>query len=138
MSEQSAPQTITLDTQNSVQILLQYVEIGQKNGAFLLPESDILKRCKDVLVGGASDPEISVQQARQLLIQGCVKSQSKGCYTLDDASIVHKVCQYLSANLEASVQTPHVSVSTVSSVEDEDLSSLSAPVPLRTPGPRVV
>ena len=132
MSDQQAqPQVITLDSQNSAQILIQFVEVAQKAGAFLLPESDILKRCKDIILTGATDLEIDLSHARQLLIQGVHKGQSKGCFSLEDSSILHKVCQYVSANLkEASVPQQQ---------EDSDLSSLSAPVPLRTPsGPKVV
>lgn len=129
MSEQAQPQVITLNSKNSVEILISFIEAAQKHGSFLLAESDILKRCKDVLLSGATDPEITVLQARVLLIQGISKGQSKGAYSLEDASILHKVCQFVNANLNAESTTAK---------EDEDLSSLSAPVPLKTPGPKVV
>jgi hypothetical protein len=130
MSEQ--PTVITLDAKNSAEILISFVEVAQKAGSFLLPEADILKRCKDVLLGGATDPEINVAQARQLLIQGVQKGQSKGAFTLEESSILHKTCQYVSANLAADA-TP-----VAATAVDEDLSELSKPVPLRTPGPKVV
>jgi hypothetical protein len=134
MTEQSAPTVITLDAKNSAEILFTYVEQAQKAGAFLLAESDILKRCKDVLMSGATDPEINASQARQLLIQACQKGQAKGgAFSLDDASIIHKVCQYVGANLEAQTVSPPAPEPV-----DEDLSALSAAVPLRTPGPKVV
>jgi len=138
--QQPQQQVITLDAKNSAEILLSYVEVAQKAGAFLLPESDILKRCKDVLVSGATDPEISVSQARQLLIQACTKGQKNGgAYDLNDASIIHKVCQYVGANLEAPLvqaqQQPQLSAP---ADDDSSLSELSLPVPLRTPGPKVV
>jgi hypothetical protein len=144
-NQQQQPQVITLDAQNSAQILVQYVELAQKAGAFLLPESDILKRCRDVLLGGAADPEINVPQARQLLIQAVSKGQSKGAYTLDDASILHKVCQYVSANLSAEnaplppqEQQLQQQAQELQELPSSDLSDLSAPVPLRTPGPKTV
>ena len=135
--QQQQPQIITLNAQNSVEILGQYVEVAQKAGAFLLPESDILKRCKDVLLRGAQDPEINVPTARNLFIQAVNKGQSKGAYTLDDASILHKVCQYVAQNLSAEAPEPSASTEAPATSEGEDLNSLSDPVPLRS-GPRTV
>ena len=154
MAEQQ-PQVITLDSSNSVQIILQFIEVAQSKGSFLLSEAEILKRCKDVLVSNATDPEINVTQAKQLIIQAVIKGQSKGAFTLDDASILHKVCQYISSTLteqpqvqlqpqvqpqvqpQPQVQQPSPVVSQIQEIDD-DLSSLSDPVPLRTSRPRVV
>lgn len=150
------PQVITLNDTNTVQILVQYVEVAQKAGAFLLPESDLLKRCRDVLMHGATDNEVTAPLARQLLVQAVNKGQAKGAYSLDDASIVHKVCQYLSegqtqSQQQSQQQQPSQQPSQpqmqqqVEEVEeeseledDDDLNSLSAPVPLKTPRPKVV
>ena len=144
MSEQTqTPTTITLNAQNSVEILSSYVESAQSKGAFLLAESDILKRCRDVLLRGLVDKEINVPSARNLFIQAVNKGQSKGCYTLDDASILHNVCQYVSQNLSAEAPPvqqvqQQVQPQQVQQVQQvEDLSSLSDPVPLRM-GPRTV
>lgn len=131
--QQQQPTVITLDSKNSIEILTSYVELAQKHGAFLLPESDILKRCKDVLLKGAQDAEINVPTARNLFVQAVNKGQSKGAYTLDDASILHKVCQYVSQNLSAEV--PPVQQA---KPLDDDLDELSEPVPLRSSGPRTV
>lgn len=147
------PQVITLNDSNTVQILVQYVEVAQKSGAFLLPESDLLKRCRDVLIHGATDNEVTAPLAKQLLIQAVNKGQAKGAYSLDDASILHKVCQYLTegqgqSEAAAPVQSHQThqtqQVEEVAQVEedleeeDDDLNSLSAPVPLKTPRPKVV
>jgi hypothetical protein len=148
--EQQEPQVITLTLENSSQILLNYIEIANKAGSFLLQESDILKRCKDVLLSGAQDPEVNVVNARQLLIQGIIKGQGKGAYTLDDASILHKVCSFVNNALtqpqtSAPVSSTPVSSTPVSSTPVsttpvstpvDDLSELSMPVPLK--GPRVL
>jgi hypothetical protein len=148
MAEQQSPQVITLNLRNSVEILAQYIEVAQKAGTFLLPESDVLKRAKDVLLNDAQDHEINVLSARNLFIQAVNKGQSKGAYTLDDASLIHKICQFISQNIEA--PPPSIPVSNIEpssstqenvSVENEtesvDLDSLSDPVPLRA-GPRTV
>jgi hypothetical protein len=135
MSE-SQPTTITLDSKNSIEILLTFVETAQKAGTFLLAESDILKRSKDVLLKGMQDDEINVPSARNLFIQAVNKGQSKGCYTLEDASILHKVCQYVSQNINTEASAPQQQQQQVQSSQD-DLSSLSDPVPIRT-GPLVV
>jgi hypothetical protein len=146
MTEQT-PQVITLNLRNSVEILAQYIEVAQKAGAFLLPESDVLKRAKDVLLNNAQDHEINVSSARTLFIQAVTKGQSKGAYTLDDASLIHKICQFISQNIEAEAPPPpipvmdNVNVDNVNNVHAEtesvDLDSLSEPVPIRT-GPRTV
>lgn len=129
MTDQSTPQVITLDAKNSVEILHNYVEVAQKAGTFELAESDILKRCKDILLRGGQDPEINIPTARNLFVQAIHKGQRKGAYSLDDSSILHKVCQYVSQNISAEAPaTPTL---------DDDLNSLSEPVPLRS-GPKVV
>lgn len=136
--QQPQPQVITLDARNSVEILAQYIEVAQKAGAFLLPESDLLKRCRDVLLRGAEDTEVNVPTARNLFIQAVNKGQSRGAYSLEDASILHKVCQYVAQNL--SVEAPQASQSAQPAAAEsssEDLNSLSDPVPLRS-GPKTV
>lgn len=142
----SQPQTITLNTRNSLDILYQYIDIGQKNGVFDLAEADILKRSKDVLFRGADDKEIPVKTAKNLSIQACNKIQKTGgCFTIDDASIIHKVIQYVNATIDdpvalapAQVPVPAPAPTLPQPVEDlSDLSELSEAVPLRS-GPRVV
>ena len=156
--QQEQPQIITLDDSNSVQILLQYVEVAQKAGTFILSEAEILKRCKDVLISNLNDSEINTVQAKQLIIQAIIKGQAKGAFTLDDASILHKVCQFVSTTLTPQVQPQPVQPQQVQPSqqqpqvqpsqqqpqvqpqvsEEDDLSSLSDPVPLKTSRPRVV
>jgi hypothetical protein len=138
--QQQQPQVITLDNRNSVEILAQYIEVAQKVGAFLLPESDLLKRCRDVLLKGIEDPEVNVPTARNLFIQAVNKGQGKGAYSLEDASILHKVCQFVSQNLSSdtpSLPLP-VPVPVQDNSEDDDLTTLSDPVPLKSSGPRTV
>lgn len=135
--QQQQPQVITLDNRNSVEILAQYIEVAQKAGAFLLPESDLLKRCRDVLLRGAEDPEVNVPTARNLFIQAVNKGQSKGAYSLEDASILHKVCQFVAQNLSAEAAPSQQPQSAEASSSSDDLDSLSDPVPLRS-GPKTV
>lgn len=138
MSQQQQPQTITLDAKNSVDILAQYIDMAQKHERcpFSLPESDILKRCRDLLLRGVEDAEINVPTAKNLFVQAIMKGQSKGCYSLDDAFILHKVCTFVSANLEAPVQPQQLQPAPAAN--DDSLSSLSDPVPLKSSGPRTV
>ena len=52
MSEaQPQPQVINLNDQNSIQILMQYIEIAQKSGTFLLQEADRLHAAGRARVG---------------------------------------------------------------------------------------
>jgi hypothetical protein len=139
--QQQQPQVITLDSRNSIEILAQYIEVAQKAGAFLLPESDLLKRCRDVLLRDVEDQEVNIPTARNLFIQAVNKGQSKGAYSLEDASILHKVCQFVAQNLSADAPAVPVASSQASLQEqdsdEDDLSTLSDPVPLRS-GPKTV
>ena len=138
MAEQkSEPTVITLDHKNSVEILSSYIELAQKAGCFQLPESDILKRCRDLLLKGVEDAEINVPTAKNLFVQGIQKGQSKGCFSLDDAYILHRVCTFVAQNLDqvpAAIPTQQVQAAPV----NDDLSTLSDPVPLKSSGPRTV
>lgn len=108
MSEQE-PTVITLDNQNSVQILAQYIEVAQQKGAYLLNEAEILKRGMDVLINNIHDKEIDTNMAKQLLIQGVNKGQRHGAYTLNDAALLSKVVLFVAqetAPAQAQVQVP--------------------------------
>jgi hypothetical protein len=150
MTENSAtqPKVITLNMTNSIELLSQYIEVAQKAGTFLLAESDLLKRCRDVLMHGAQDHEINTHTAKNLFIQAVNKGQSKGAYTLEDASIIHKICQFVLQNIKEDVvfsnahtqqQRENVVQTGVNESDDlsDDLDSLSDPVPLRSV-PRVI
>lgn len=138
MAEQQQPQVITLDNKNSVEILSQYVEVAQSKGAFQLPESDILKRCRDLLLKGIEDVEINVPTAKNLFVQAIQKGQSRGCYSLDDAYILHRVCTFVSQNMDAPAIVPTQQVQAAPASDDDSLSTLSDPVPLKSSGPRTV
>jgi len=150
------PTIITLDKNSSIKILIQYIEISQKAGAYELKEAEILKRAADVLTNNAQDPEINENLAINLLIQGINKGQKHGgAYTLNDASLLHKVIQYiinlqgpspsvpgLSENETTTSSLPQKNnsqpivtsnnIENIETIEDEDdLASLSEPVPLR-------
>ena len=159
MSEQTQQAgVITLDTYNSSQILLQQIDISQKKGVFELDEADVLKRCKDLLLHGKPDTDLSVSTARQIIIQAVKKSQRGGAIeSLEAASLLHKVCQYLTANVNEPLMTPAPAPAPVQEQQDSqppsqppsqlpsqppsqpeeeededdyDLEDLSAPVPL--------
>jgi len=105
MSEdQQQPTVITLDNNNSVQILCQYIEIAQNKGAFQLAEAEILKRAIDVAVNNVPDQEIDQIKARQILIQGIVRGQGSGSYTLNDASLLHKVVMFVDNSIKATLE----------------------------------
>ena len=151
--QQEQPSVITLSKENSINIFVQYIEIAQKVGAYELKEADILKRASDVLIHHAKDPEISENLAINLLIQGINKAQKHGgAYTLNDAALLHKVIQYIvtaqsapapqnevvtdvatvSPQSEETSEITTVSESTDNAEDsDDDLASLSEPVPLR-------
>ena len=136
------PSVITLDNQNSIRILSQYVELAQQKGAYLLNEAEILKRAIDLLVNNVPDREINENLAKNLLIQGVNKGQKEGCYTLNDASLLCKVVQFVGTSLQSAAsrqETVQESVqetvqeSVQESVQEmsDDLSDLADPIPLK-------
>jgi hypothetical protein len=151
MSNVEEPAVITLNDNNAVEILSKYVEVAQQKGAFLLQEAEILKRSCDVLLNFIIDQEINVEMAKQLLIQGAVKGQRHGAYTLNDASLLHKVVQFITNSLQAAAQpapqsapqsapqpaaqptaqVPEDSEPQESSEDNYDLSDLAEPIPLK-------
>ena len=94
-SQDNQKHVITLDYPKSIQILVQYNELAQTKGAFVLNEADIIKRSVDVLVNQSEDDEIKVETAVQVLIQGVNKGQKHGAFTLNDASLLSKVIQFI-------------------------------------------
>ena len=103
------PQEIMLNTRNSLEIVVQFLEIAQQKGAFSLIEADLLNRARVVLLAGASDPELTVVAAKQLFLQGVLKGQRHGAFTLGDAALLHTIVQYVSATLEEPVSAAVVS-----------------------------
>lgn len=98
----SEPTVITLDSENSVQFLVQFVEVAQQKGAFTLNEADLLKRATDVVINNVKDNEINDKMAKSLLIQAVHKGQRHGSYTLQDASVLNKIVNYVTLELETS------------------------------------
>jgi hypothetical protein len=142
MSEQQEPTVITLDNQNSVQILAQYIEVAQQKGAYLLNEAEILKRAMDVIMNNVHDKDIDANMAKQLLIQGVTKGQRHGAYTLNDAALLSKVVVFVvqgvqgvdgvQSQTDSSVSQEQSTVQSVSqSVDPDDLSDLADPIPLK-------
>lgn len=141
MQEQrSEPTVISLDNNNSVQILSQYVELAQQKGAYLLNEAELLKRAMDVLVNNVPDRELNQSTCKQLLVQGVQKGQRHGAYTLNDAALLSKVVQFIASSLqanessEASSQNPQVAVEHVPQESGDDLNDLhdlAEPIPLK-------
>ncbi|NBO99363.1 MAG: hypothetical protein EBU90_04445 [Proteobacteria bacterium] len=130
------PTVITLDHQNSVQILSQYIELAQSKGAYLLAEAELLKRASDFLINKVPDAELNDTNTRQLLIQGIHKGQRHGAYTLNDAALLHKVVQFVSGAFAPAPPAANSDVSppvdtAQSSDDSNDLSDLAEPIPLK-------
>ena len=139
------PSVITLTKESSINIFIQYIEIAQKAGAYELKEAEILKRASDVLLHNANDHEINENLAINLLIQGINKGQKHGgAFTLNDAALLHKVIQYIIMSSQQSTQDNNLATEAdkgettavsndqeIESENEDDLSSLSEPVPLR-------
>lgn len=151
-SSSQSPQVVELNLENCGKVLMQYVEVAQQKGAFLLNEASLLKRAADV-VTGQTDPEINLQSAYTLLIQGVVKGQKHGSYTLSDASVLDKVVNFLVSQPQE--QTPQQAqpqqaqpqqappsrqVHVQAQEQFEELEELTAPVPLNAglAGPKVI
>jgi len=148
MSKVEDPTVITLNDKNTVEILSKYVEVAQQKGAYLIQEAEVLKRACDVLLYNIVDKEINKNMAKQLLIQGVVKGQTHGAYSLNDASLLHKVIMFVSTSLQSQQSqqpqpepkqpqsdTPQPEQSDASKPEPQedeyDLSDLAEPIPLK-------
>lgn len=136
MSKVEDPTVITLNDKNTVEILSKYVEVAQQKGAYLIQEAEVLKRACDVLLYNIVDKEINKNMSKQLLIQGVVKGQTHGAYSLNDASLLHKVIMFVSTSLqpqpEPQPQVAQPAASKPEPQEDEyDLSDLAEPIPLK-------
>ena len=149
-NNEQQPTVITLDKNSSINIFIQYIEIAQKAGAYELKEAEILKRATDVLTNNVTDPEINENLAINLLIQGINKGQKHGgAFTLNDAALLHKVIQFMinssqpqqpsqqeissdeSTNDNDTEATPETEPEPEVDSGEDDLASLSEPVPLR-------
>ena len=133
-TEQTEPTVITLNDTNSIQIMAQYIEVAQQKGAFLLSEAELLKRAIDILVNRVPDNEITLDLAKNLLIQGVNKGQKSGSYTLNDASLLSKVVQFVNSSLpqEQQQQQQEAPRQEVQQIDDlSDLSDLAEPIPLK-------
>lgn len=138
MSE-TEPTVITLDNNNSVKILAQYVELAQQKGAYLLSEAEILKRAMEVLLNNVPDQDLNPDNSKQLLIQGVTKGQRHGAYTLNDAALLSKVVNFVASNQNVLPPPSQVETSNTTSKIDEnvslsntdDLSDLAEPIPLK-------
>ena len=129
------PNIITLDDENSIKILHQYVELAQQKGAFILVEADVLKRAIDVLLNNIQDNEIDHTNAKRLLIQAVQKGQRHGAYTLNDASLLNKVVQFVNSSLEGqqqpTQQQKQQQAPQQQPTQPDDLSDLAEPIPLK-------
>ena len=111
----------------------------------MIQEAEVLKRACDVLLYNIVDKEINKNMAKQLLIQGVVKGQTHGAYSLNDASLLHKVIMFVSTSLQSQQpqpepkqpqsDTPQPEQSDASKPEPQedeyDLSDLAEPIPLK-------
>lgn len=123
--------SLTLTSENTLPILIKYIELSQSKGAFLLTEADILKRAVDVLTSTKVDKDIDKDKAKTLLIQAVNKGQLHGDYTLNDASLLFNVVQYVTNNDVSMTGSSSSKGKEKESGDDFDLSELSEPIPLR-------
>ena len=148
---------ITVTNENCVGFIEKYIEHAQQKGAYVLQEADLLQRSLNVLKGNTNDEtELNEESSRQLVVQGLVKGQKNGAYTLADAAFLYNLVVFFQ---EATVKFSELNKGTVSEnnenvnnntsennnedednednednneleIDDDDLSELSKPVPL--------
>ncbi len=90
------PVNTSLDYEKSVKILITYVEKAQANGGcFDFQEASTLRKAIQFFRFPNSKQEITEQQAESLLVNGVVRGQSRGAYTLDEASVLYEIITYV-------------------------------------------
>jgi hypothetical protein len=107
-------QTITLNLENSIKLLVEYINLAQKNGAYSLQEADTLERGVGLLKGEPSKSDL--ENGLNCLIGGVVKGQKHGSYSLSDASILYNIIVFLTSpasKTEVSTPIPQVPMSQV-------------------------
>lgn len=125
------------DNDKSIKLLIQYIELAQQKGSFVLAEADVLKRACDILVNKVDDKELNEQTAIQILIQGVQKGQKNGSYTLNEASLLHRTILSLSQpkmtvtkkEPETPPEVPEVQLGPQE--DSDDLADLAEPIPLK-------
>lgn len=117
----------SLSKDKAINLLIQYVENAQKQGAFLLSESKILKQAKDYFDPSVkekipftkNDDQNQEHMALDLLAQAASVGNRKGAFSLDDAAIVHDIIaslqQMIKKEQEASTSAASSSSSSSSS-----------------------
>lgn len=131
-----------LTLESSITFIIKFVEVAQKNGSYILSEADTLQKAVQVCSQYLSKPEVTQDfiNSLNLLINGIVNGQSKGSYSLAEASLLYNIVMFFQKtfNTEVSTQEPavateepkqHQSLSMVKE-EEEELYGLSDPVPI--------
>ena len=103
---------ITVTNENCVGFIEKYIEHAQQKGAYVLQEADLLQRSLNVLKGNTNDEtELNEESSRQLVVQGVIKGQKNGVYTLADAAFLYNLVVFFQ---EATVKFSELNKGTVS------------------------
>ena len=136
MAEENTQHSIPLNMENAEKILCTFVERAQNNkdrgSPYELSDADVLVKSMTVVSGTPVDG-VTRLQARQNLINGVLKGQKHGCYTLQDAASLWTVVGYIvnETRRELSDDTPTPKMNVKPKVDEEDLSQLSESLPLK-------
>ena len=92
--------------EKSVNILLQYLEVGQSKGSYTISECAVLKRVVDFFDKSQTekDPEINEPLALQLLCNAMVRANSKGAFTIADSALLDKTIRFVVETLNKSAE----------------------------------
>jgi hypothetical protein len=120
---------IQLTMENAEKILCTFVERAQnskdRGSAYELADADALVKSMTV-VGGTPVEGLNRLQARQNLINGVLKGQKHGSYSLQEAASLWTVVGFMVKESQKETQEPTTTTRT-----DDDLSELSESVPLK-------
>ncbi len=100
MSQQT---TIDLNQRNCLGLLCEFLEQAQRRGAFYLPEaatlSEAVLKLNEIKDTPFESSDSSTVKALQVSEKGIHIAQSKGAFTLQDASVLNHVLLWISANI---------------------------------------
>jgi hypothetical protein len=133
----------SLTLASSITFIIQFVELAQKNGVYVLAEADTLQKavqsCQQYLI--KPDVTEDLITSLNLLINGVVKGQSKGSYSLAEASLLYNIVMFFQKSFNndnvnepenkqvVAPQTPSF-LEVIKEEDDEELYELSDPVPI--------
>lgn len=98
----TTPQQVNIDRSNMFILVAQFLELVQQRGKYSFAEAFNLKNALDDVIGNTEKAELT---SRDLMLQGLKLGQERGAFTLQDASNIHKLLEFIEHENNANSQS---------------------------------